>query len=55
MFQKKTESEYRVTAKKTDPSLSPSDSLTHGEKGEKIVPEEAAFICLFKTAFFKGK
>ena len=28
MFQKKTESEYRVTAKKTDPSLSPSDSLT---------------------------
>ena len=26
-----------------------------GEKGEKIVPEEAAFVCLFKTAFFKGK
>ena len=25
------------------------------EKGEKIVPEEAAFVCLFKTAFFKGK
>ena len=25
-----------------------------GEKGEKIVPEKAAFVCLFKTAFFKG-
>ena len=25
------------------------------EKGEKIVPEEEAFACLFKTAFFKGK
>ena len=25
------------------------------EKGEKIVPEEAAFVCLFKTAFLKGK
>ena len=22
------------------------------EKGKKIVPEEAAFVCLFKTAFF---
>ena len=28
MFQKKTKSEYQVTAKKNDPSLSPSDSLT---------------------------
>ena len=25
------------------------------EKGDKIVTEQAAFVCLFKTAIFKGK
>ena len=37
MFQKKTESKYRVTAKKNDSSLSPSDSLTPGVLGRGVL------------------